>query len=161
MGDVLTQMVGMARFQVPEAALRHLVEVALATRADLAGLREELMGIQPELSFIQEQGEALLRGQAFMGDMLSQVKDSVDAALGFCGPLAGEGVRREDAVAVVVKPEMLRAACSKSAFCSMWAPPQAQQDADGNALECETETWGVAWVGHVDVVLASWVGQIT
>ena len=93
MGEVLSQMVMMSAYATPEILTR-MCESALATRQDLTGLREGLMGLQPELYAIREQNETLLRGQAFAGDMIAQVRDSLEAALGFCAPLAVEGVAR-------------------------------------------------------------------
>ena len=92
MSDVMAQMVVMARVNMSEEELKHIAEVVISNRHELVAVRQELMRLQPELSFIKEQSDMILRAQAFNGDMLSQVKDSISAALSFCAPLLIEGV---------------------------------------------------------------------
>ena len=55
-------------------------------------IRDQMMALQPELESIQRQNEEMLRNQNLQGDMLEQVKDSVDAALAFVNPMQSEGL---------------------------------------------------------------------
>ena len=87
---VLSQMVQMAQFGTPPMALEAMMNNALESQ--FSELREELRALTPELETVKRQQVALLSQQALQGDMLQQVQDSLDAALAFNAPLAGEGV---------------------------------------------------------------------
>ena len=90
--DVMAQMVMLSGMGVGVDILERTVQTALATREDLAGLRQDMLAIQPELSFIQDQNDALLRGQAFAGDMLSQMMEMLKATQGYGPSFAEEGL---------------------------------------------------------------------
>ena len=51
--DVMAQMVMLNGMGAGAEMLERTVQTALATREDLAGLRQEMLAIQPELSFIR------------------------------------------------------------------------------------------------------------
>ena len=87
---VMSMMAQSARYGSPPQALEAMINTALETQ--FSALRAEIRALTPELETVKRQGEAMLRAQALQGDMLSQVRDQVDAALAFNAPLAGEGV---------------------------------------------------------------------
>ena len=90
--DVMAQMVMLNGMGAGGDILERTVQTALATREDLAGLRQDMLAIQPELSFIQDQNNALLQGQAFAGDMLSQMMEMLKATQGYGPSFAEEGL---------------------------------------------------------------------
>lgn len=92
LSDVMSKMSKVAELEVPEHLLTQLMHHALANQSELSEVRSELMSLQPELSTIRAQNEALLRQQAFAGDLLLQVSDTIKAAMGYCAPLMSEGV---------------------------------------------------------------------
>jgi hypothetical protein len=91
-GPTVDQMSNMARYNVPDEALESIVNGAIAQNPALMEIRDQMMALQPELETIQRQNEEMLRNQNLQGDMLEQVKDSVDAALAFVNPMQAEGL---------------------------------------------------------------------